>query len=247
VFPEALTVSVVIVGTVGVVLILSVLVEVALLKLVIVLDPEWFTIPPALLVIPVIVPEPLILIVPVFVKFANAVVVVPTADLFIIPAFSRVVIAHEPAPAPLKYNVPLELFVNLPVPAKTDETVKFPLLVRVTPVTVTLVKLYNPVPPRFCAFVVKVAPPAEKVFTLLLVIPPLKTTRLTVVADVDVHVPPEFMVTRPVKVFTAVFEFIRRVPEIVVVPETVKVKPPTVSVAEEATSSDKQVAAASTK
>ena len=73
--PAALTVRVEIVGT-GTALILSVLVEVALLKEVMVLVPEWLTIPKALLVIPVIVPDPLIFIVPMLVKLARAVVLV---------------------------------------------------------------------------------------------------------------------------------------------------------------------------
>ena len=95
------------------------------------------TIPPALFVIPVIVPEPVILIVPVFVKLAKAVVVVPVAERLIVPAFVSVVMAQEPDPVPLKFNVPDEPFVNVPVPASAVPTVSVPLLVY-DPVTVTL-------------------------------------------------------------------------------------------------------------
>ena len=102
--PAVLTVSVVKVGTVGVVLMFNVLVEVALLKLVTVLEPEWLTVPPALLVMPVMVFVLLILIVPVFVKLARAIVVVPAPDRLIVLALASV-------PAPDKVlvtaNVPL--------------------------------------------------------------------------------------------------------------------------------------------
>jgi hypothetical protein len=84
VFPAALTVNVVIVGTVRA-LILSTLVEVALLKLVIVPELERLTIPPALLVIPVIVPDPPRLIMPVFVSLARAVLIAPLPVTSIVP------------------------------------------------------------------------------------------------------------------------------------------------------------------
>ena len=61
-------------------LIFNTLVLVALLKLVIVPELVRLTVPPVLLVIPVIVPEPTKFIVPVFVKFANAVLIAPTLN-----------------------------------------------------------------------------------------------------------------------------------------------------------------------
>ena len=87
--------------------------------------------PPALFVIPASVPEPVIFIVPVFVKLATAVVVVPAAERLIIPALVRVVIAHEPAPAPLKLSVPVPLLVNPPVPDSAVAAVIVPLLVSI--------------------------------------------------------------------------------------------------------------------
>ena len=122
-FPATLTVSVVNVGTVGVVLILSVLVAVALLKEVIVLEPEWLTIPAALLVMPVIVPKPWILTVPVLVKFASAVVIAPEPVIVAVPELAKVVI-EEALPI---FTVPL--FDNEPAPDKAVLTVRVPELV----------------------------------------------------------------------------------------------------------------------
>jgi hypothetical protein len=135
VFPAALTVRKVNVGTVGVVLILSVLVEVELLKPVIVLEPEWLTMPPVPLVIPVIAPEPLILIVPVFVKLATAVVLVAVLLIANIPPFVFVVIEQDPA---VIFTVP-EVFDKVPVPVKEVEEFIVPVLVSVTPVIVSKV------------------------------------------------------------------------------------------------------------
>ena len=129
------TVSVVMVGTVGVVLILSVLVAVALLKLVIVPEPEWFTIPAALLVMPVIVPEPLRLIVPVFVKFGNDVVLVAVPLIANVPEFVLVVIEDDP---PVIFTVPV-VFAKVPVPVKEVAEFIVPVLVSITPVTVRAV------------------------------------------------------------------------------------------------------------
>jgi hypothetical protein len=151
VFPAALTVRVLIVGTVGVVLILSVLVEVALLKLVIVPEVARLTMPPALLVIPAIVPDPPRLSVPVLVKLARAVVIAPVPVMAVVPELVRVAIEQVP---PI-FSVLEAAFVKPPpVPAKAVPTVKVPLLVKVTPVTVTLG--IDSVPLRACAFVSKV-------------------------------------------------------------------------------------------
>ena len=91
-------------------LIFKTLVEVALLNVVIVPELERFTNPPALFVIPAIVPEPPKLIVPVLVKFAKTVDIAPDPEIAIVPAFDRVVIDT----APEVFRVPL--FVNEPPP-----------------------------------------------------------------------------------------------------------------------------------
>ena len=135
-FPAVPIVSAVKVGTVGVVLIFSVLVAVALLKLVMVLEPEWFTVPPVLLVIPVIVPEPLILIVPVFVTFANAVVLVAFPLIAKVAAFVLVVIEHEP---PVIFTVP-EVFDKVPLPVNEVAEFIVPVFVNITPVIVNKVE-----------------------------------------------------------------------------------------------------------
>lgn len=105
------------------VLILSVLVAVALSKSVTVLEPEWFTIPAALLVIPVIAPEPLMFNVPVFVRLANAVVIVPEPSWPIYPELASVVTEIDP----VLLNVPA--LANIPNPASDELIAKVPLLV----------------------------------------------------------------------------------------------------------------------
>ena len=74
---------------------------------------------------PVMVPEPLILIVPVLVKLARTVVVAPVPELLIIPALARVVTEH----VPLRASVLPEAFVNEPAPDKAVVTERAPLLV----------------------------------------------------------------------------------------------------------------------
>lgn len=122
-FPAVVVVKVVI-GTVAA-LMFNVLVAVALLNDVIV--PELFrlTTPPALLVMPAIVPEPLRLIVPVFVKLPSAVVVVPLPVRSIVPAFVSVVMEHDP----LRFSVFVALLVKAFDPARAVETVKVVLFV----------------------------------------------------------------------------------------------------------------------
>lgn len=104
---------------------LRVLVAVALLKAA--MEPELarFTVPPALLVMPVIVPVPLRLSVPVFVKFARAVVIGPPPVLVAVPALESVVIETVPP----RFSVPDEPLVKAPPPDRVFPTVRVPLLV----------------------------------------------------------------------------------------------------------------------
>jgi hypothetical protein len=121
----------VIVGTL-LALIFKVLVEVALLKVVIVPELERFTIPPALFVIPAIVPEPPKLIVPVLVKFATIVDITPDPVIAIVPAFDRVLIdtAPEVFRVPLFVNDPPPPIVNVPVDKVAPELIiKLPKIV----------------------------------------------------------------------------------------------------------------------
>lgn len=92
------------------------------------------TIPAALLVIPVIVPEPVMLTVPVLVKLPAPVVVVPVPERSTVPALARVAIEQ----LPLKFNVAAAAFVSPPVPAKVPLGVIVPVLVNVTPTPVTV-------------------------------------------------------------------------------------------------------------
>jgi hypothetical protein len=131
--PAIVAVNVVIAGTVFA-LILNVLVEVALIKLVIVPELMRFTIPPALFVIPVMVPDPLRFSVPVFVKLATAVVVVPVPVRYTVPVLVKVVIEQVPP----MLRVPVAEFSIPPVPESPVPTVRSPLLVNVIPVTLIL-------------------------------------------------------------------------------------------------------------
>ena len=104
-------------------LILSVLVAVALLKAVIVPELARVTIPTALLVIPVIAPEPLKFNVPVFVRLATAVVIVPVPEWLIVPELASVLTEI----APVLVNVPV--LTKLPAPESDELIAKVPLLV----------------------------------------------------------------------------------------------------------------------
>ena len=75
---------------------------------------------------------------------------------------------------PVKFilSVPVPALVNPPVPAKAVVTVSVPLLVRVTPVTVT--DGIEKVPLSACELVSKVCTPVPALKLLLLIIPPLK-------------------------------------------------------------------------
>ena len=74
-------------------------------------------------------------------------------------------------PVKLMFNVLVAALVNPPVPAKAVVTVKVPLLVKVTPVTVT--DGIENVPISACELVSKVWMPLPTVNVPLLVIPPL--------------------------------------------------------------------------
>ena len=130
-FPATEVVRVVIVGTV-LALILNVLVDVALLKLVIVPELARLTMPPALLVIPAIVPDPWRFNVPVLIKFKRTVLIAPEPVIVAVPKFVSNVIEQVP---PI-FNVPVALLVRLLAPARADATVNIPLLV-VVPLIVT--------------------------------------------------------------------------------------------------------------
>ena len=132
------TVSVVMVGTVRA-LILSVLVDVALLNEVIVPELLRFTMPPALLVMPAIVPDPPRLRMPVLVKLARTVEIAPPLVTVTVPALVRVPIEQVP---PI-FKLWLAVFVNIPVPASAVLAVMVPLFVSVTPVTVRSVPTVN--------------------------------------------------------------------------------------------------------
>lgn len=178
---------------------LRVLVAVALLNDVIVPELVRLTIPPALFVMPVIEPEPLRLIVPVFVKLASAVVVVPLPVRSSVPALARVVMEH----APLRFSVFDALLVKELDPARVPETVNVVLLV-VVPLMVrfgidtpfvpfielpVLLKVWTPV------FAVKVPS-----FWRLCEVP----VKLTAPVPVSFQIPPLLIVTFPVKLFAPV-------------------------------------------
>ena len=120
----AVVVRVVIVGTVRP-LIFRILVDVALLKFEIVPELTRFTVPPALLVMPVIAPVPLRLRFPVLVKLARAVLIAPAPLMDVVPALANVVIDEVP---PI-FRVLIASFVNVPVPDKAVLTVNVPLFV----------------------------------------------------------------------------------------------------------------------
>ena len=127
--------------------------------------------PPALLVIPVIVPEAVILIVPVLVKLASAVVIVPVAPLRLtIPALARVVIEQDGLAVPLILTVPVAAFVKLPVPLNRVPTVNVPLFVTVM-VVIVVVGIDN-VPVSAWALVLNVCTPVLAVKVPLFVMPP---------------------------------------------------------------------------
>jgi len=214
------------VGTVAA-LMFSVLVEVALVSAVIVPELARLIMPPELFVIPVIVPVPFKLSVPVLVKLARAVEMAPDPLMATVPALASVVTEQVP---PI-FSVPVAAFVKLPVPAKAVATVKVPLFVSVTPVTVTLGMDHVPV--SDWALVLKVCTPVLAVKEPPLLIPLLN---VGVIAAFSVQLEFALIVTRPVKVLLGFVAeekiMLPPVPPLptVVVPDTVNVYPPTVKV-----------------
>jgi len=212
------------VGTAGVALMLSVLVEVALLKLVIVPEELKLTIPAALLVIPAMVPVPLRLIVPKLVRFARTVLMAPAPVMVAVPVFVNVVMELVPP----RLSVPA--LVSPPVPESAVATVKVPLLVSVTPVITTVGNVTGPV--NVCALVLKVCDPVLPVIVGVVVIPPRKTG---VTAAFSVHDAPVLTVTKPTKVLNGPVALEKTIdplvpPPTVVVPFTVNAKPADVNV-----------------
>src|SRR5436190_21064852 len=95
-----------------------------------------------------------------------------------------------------------EVCVNVPLPLSSVLTVRLLLLVSVTLVTVTL-GMEN-VPVSDCVLVVNEYVPVPALKVPLFVMPPLIVT--AELADVLVHVPPEAMVNKPIKIFVPVNE-----------------------------------------
>ena len=122
---------------------------------------------------------------------------------------------------PPMFSVPVAALVNPPVPDSAVPTVRVPLLVSVTPVTVTF-GIEN-VPLSAWLLVSKVCTPVPALKLPLLVIPPRK---LTAELIVSFQVAPEFTVTKPLKLFVPAVEEKVRLPLVppptVVVPVTVK-------------------------
>ena len=138
----------------------------------------------------------------------------------------RVVMPEVP---PMFKTAPLPWVSPPPVPLKAVATVKVVLLVRVTPVTVTLGIEIAVVPPIAWLFVLKVytPDPAVKVVPLW-VIPP---RNVTAKSPELFHVPPALIVTSPVK-SCGIPIFIEKVsvPLFEVVPLTVRAYPAEVKV-----------------
>ena len=165
-------------------LILSKLVAVALLRVPIFPELTRWIVPPVLFVIPVIVPDPPRLRVPVFTKFAAAVLIVPEPFIFVVPALVRVVM--EQLPLIVSVVVPGDALVNAPTPKSAVETVSTLLLVAVTPVSTA----------KFATVIA-----ALSVFTPL----PEKVRLLNVVAVAMVWLtPPKFTVLVPAVKFVPV-------------------------------------------
>ena len=116
---------------------------------------------------------------------------------------------------PLRFKVPVELFVKAPVPApvRLVPTVKVPLLVTATPVLTETVAIAIPLaPPNVAPVVFIVALPVKVTVPAAFVIPAPKTT----VALAPVNVPP-FNVTKPVKVLLPALTGSVSVPDVIVV------------------------------
>jgi len=193
------------------------------LKLVIVPEVVRFTMPPVLLVIPAIVPDPLRLIVPVLVKPASKVVKLPeplTARVpellkppdvepiehdpprFNVLVFDNVPVA--PASAVLIVNVPLLVYEPLTVTLGM-EVVDEPLMVFVAPLKVwtPVLALYVPLFVRLPAIPTTAAPLSVNVPVIVTSLP----NESCAAADSD-KTPLLLIVTAPVKVFVPVAEFV---------------------------------------
>ena len=122
---------------------------------------------------------------------------------------------------PPRFSVALAPCVNPPLPMSAVSTVKVPLLVSVTPVTVTL-GIVN-VPVSVWVLMSKVCTPLPPVKPGVLVIPPQNVT-----AEFPelFQVAPPLTVTKPVKIFVPVAEEMVNPPlappPTLVVPDTVK-------------------------
>ena len=116
------------------------------------------TVPPALLVILAIVPDPLRLIVPVLVKFPSGIVMGPGPVLVIVPVLTRVEIETVP-PTLSVLAAPL---LNVPVPERVVPTVRIPLLVYVPVMATLAIEVFVdplsvlPVPENVCVEVFEV-------------------------------------------------------------------------------------------
>src|ERR1044072_7100706 len=122
------------------------------------------------------------------------------------------------------FNVALAACVRPPDPERAVATVNVLLLVKVTPVTVIL-GMEN-VPLSCWELLSKVCTPVPAVNVPLLVIPPLN---VTFELPLLFQVPPAFTVTNPVNIFVPAVALMVKLPLVpppmVVVPETVRLKP----------------------
>ena len=167
----------------------------------------------------VTVPVPSIFQLRLLVIVAEVINPVPVELIF--PLFVKVGIEQ----VPLRFKVPVALFVkdDVPAPVRFVPTVNVPLLVTATPVFTETVAI-EIVPPNVAAVVFIVAVPVKVTVPALFVIPAPKTT----VALAPVNVPP-FNVTTPVKVLLPALTGSVMVPVVmVVVPATVDAKAPVV-------------------
>ena len=197
-------------------LIFSVLVVVALLKEVIVPELARLTMPPVLLVIPAIVPDPPRLRVPVLVKLASAVLMAPDPVIVIFPALLRVLIEQVPP----RLSIPEAPSVKIPVPDSAVPIVRVPLLVYV-PVTATFPIEVVVAPLKVWPAPLKVYPAVDtlKVVALFVKLPLMAYE----VVSVSFQYAPLLSVTLPANTFArAPDKFI--VPVIFVFPFTVKTR-----------------------
>jgi len=143
-----------------------------------------------------------------------------------LPEAEAVSVVMPTAPVKLMWSWPVALLVSPPVPAKAVVTVKLPLLVNVTAVTVILGMVMALVPPMAWLLVPKVCTPVPAVkVEPSWVRPPLKVT-----SSLLFQVPPGLIVTNPTKVLVPVVEVMVNVSLTEVAPFTRRVTAPTVRV-----------------